>query len=116
MKDWLSVQDYLFDVKDVGDWEGEEELVADRINAIYHALWPLIPEEATVGLIDSLMRDVWDQLRGGEVLLEADEDELIDWAMAHCQQFFEQHGGAADEDDDEDDAAHAEDDFDEEEY
>ncbi len=39
MKDLVNIQDYLFQVADVGDWEGEEEIVADRINAIYHAVW-----------------------------------------------------------------------------
>ena len=28
MKDLLNVQDYLFAIHDVGDWEGEEEQVA----------------------------------------------------------------------------------------
>ncbi len=116
MKDWLSVQDYLFDVRDVGDWEGEEELVADRINAIYHAVWPTIPEDATVALIDRLMRDIWDQLRGSEVMIEADEDELVDWALAHSRQFIEQQGAPSDDEDDEDADDDAEDVIDEEEY
>lgn len=116
MKDWLSVQDYLFDVRDVGDWEGEEELVADRINAIYHAVWPTIPEDASVALIDRLMRDIWDQLRGSEVMIEADEDELVDWALAHSRQFIEQQGAPTDDEDDEDADDDAEDVIDEEEY
>jgi hypothetical protein len=116
MKDWLSVQDYLFDVRDVGDWEGEEELVADRINAIYHAVWPTIPEDASVALIDRLMRDIWDQLRGSEVMIEADEDELVDWALAHSRQFIEQQGAPSDDEDDEDADDDAEDVIDEEEY
>lgn len=116
MKDWLSVQDYLYDVRDVGDWEGEEELVADRINAIYHAVWPIIPEDASVALIDRLMRDIWDQLRGSEVMIEADEDELIDWALAHSRQFIEQQGAPSDDEDDEDADDDAEDVIDEEEY
>jgi hypothetical protein len=115
MKDWLSVQDYLYDVRDVGDWEGEEELVADRINAIYHAVWPLIPDGADVALIDRLMRDIWDQLRGSEVMVEADEDELVDWALAHSRQYIEQQGASSDEDD-EDADDDAEDVIDEEEY
>lgn len=115
MKDWLSVQDYLYDVQDVGDWEGEEELVADRINAIYHAVWPIIPDDADVKLIDRLMRDIWDQLRGSEVMVEADEDELVDWALAHSYQFIEQHGESTDEEDEEADDD-AEDVIDEEEY
>ncbi len=116
MKDWLSVQDYLFDVRDVGDWEGEEELVADRINAIYHAVWPTIPEDASVALIDRLMRDIWDQLRGSEVMIEADEDEVVDWALAHSRQFIEQQGAPSDDEDDEDADDDAEDVIDEEEY
>ena len=114
MKDWLSVQDYLYDVRDVGDWEGEEELVADRINAIYHAVWQQIPDDTEVALIDKLMRDIWDQLRGSLVLIEADEYELIDWALAHTRKVLDK---ALDEDDaDDDDSDTDVDDEEDEEY
>jgi hypothetical protein len=109
MKDLVSIQDYLFSLTDVGDWEGEEELVADRINAIYHAVWLRIPEETPVDLIDQILHSIWDQLRGSTVLLEADEYELIDWAQAYTRKTLSEGG-----DDDEDDADDNDSDTDEE--
>lgn len=114
MKDLVSIQDYLFSLTDVGDWEGDEELVADRINAIYHAVWQQIPEDTEVDLIDKLLRDIWDQLRGSTVLIEADEYELIDWALAHTRKALE---NAVDEEDaDETDSDTDVDDEEDEEY
>ncbi len=103
MKDSISIHDYLFEYDQVGDWEGEEELVADRINAIFHAVWPIIPDETPVVVIDKLLNGLWDQLRGSEVLLDVDEDELIDWAIAHTHQYLEEvsHPDEDAEDDDE---------------
>lgn len=86
MKELLSVQDYLFDVADVGDWEGEEELVADKINAVYHAVWDALPDDISTREIDQLLPAIWDELRGGTILLEAEEDELTDWALAYVRQ------------------------------
>lgn len=112
MKDWLSVQDYLFGLQDVGDWEGDEELVADRMNNIYHAVWETIPADLNVEQINFLMQDIWDQLRGSDALLLADEEELTDWVLIHCRQYYEQCRDAAS---DEEDAASARE-FDEDEY
>lgn len=90
MKDSISIHDYLFDVADIGDWEGEEELVTDKINSVYHSVWQQLPDEITEQQVDTLLPGIWDQLRGGTVLLEADEDELIDWALAFVRQQLEQ--------------------------
>ncbi len=107
MKDSISIHDYLYEQDQVGDWEGEEELVADRINAIFHAVWPIIPDETPVPVIDKLLNGIWDQLRGSEVLLDVDEDELIGWALAHSRQYLEEvrhpDEDAEDDDDVEDD-------------
>jgi hypothetical protein len=86
MKDTISIHDYLFDVADIGDWEGEEELVADKVNAVYHAVWQQLPDDVTTKQVEQLLPGIWEQLRGGTVLLEADEDELIDWALAYVRQ------------------------------
>lgn len=60
MKDLVSIQDYLLSISDVGDWEGEEELVADRINAIYHAVWDKIPDDTDADLIDRVLHEIWE--------------------------------------------------------
>lgn len=95
MKDLLSVQDYLLQVEEVGDWDGEEELVADKFNAIVHVVWDALPDSLTTKQIGQLMPLLWEQLRGDTVLLDADEDELIGWALSHIQQQIEE--GMADD-------------------
>lgn len=95
MKDLLSVQDYLLQVDEVGDWDGEEELVADKLNTIVHVVWDALPDSLTTKQISQLMPQLWEQLRGDTVLLDADEDELIDWALAYIQQQIEE--GMADD-------------------
>ncbi|NRQ43072.1 hypothetical protein HRH59_11000 [Rheinheimera sp. YQF-2] len=90
MKDAISIHDYLFDVADIGDWEGDEELVTDKVNAVYHSVWQALPDDITADQVEHLLPGIWDQLRGGTVLLEADEDELIDWALAYVRQQLEE--------------------------
>ncbi len=90
MKDLVNIQDYLFQVADVGDWEGEEEIVADRINTIYHSVWRRFPDDILPAEIDHLLNAIWNELRGSLVLLEADEDELVDWAISYVNNQLEE--------------------------
>lgn len=95
MKDLLSVQDYLLQVDEIGDWDGEEESVADKFNAIIHTVWDALPDSLSTRQIRELMPQLWEQLRGDTVLVDADEDELIDWALSYIQQQIEE--GTAEE-------------------
>ncbi|MEI5638545.1 MULTISPECIES: hypothetical protein [unclassified Pseudoalteromonas] len=79
MKDMLQVQDYLFSYADVGDWEGEEEVVAERLNELIHHAWNILPEDLDCETIDRLIEGIWQHLRGDLALLEADIEELTDW-------------------------------------
>ncbi len=86
MKDLLSVQDYLLQIDEIGDWDGEEELVADKFNAIVHAIWDALPDSLSSVEINHLMPQLWEQLRGDTVLLDVEQDELISWATSYIQQ------------------------------
>lgn len=101
MKELASVQDYLLSVNDVGDWDGEEEYVADTFNAVIHAVWQALPDDMAAEQIDELMPMLWQQLRGDTVLLDTDEDELIGWAIGFVQQQIDE--GESDELDAQDD-------------
>lgn len=79
MKDLVNIQDYLLGADEVGDWEGEEEVVADKLNELLHHGWSQIPDEMAVETIDTLLNGIWDNLRGSMILLEVDMDELRDW-------------------------------------
>tara|TARA_R110002126_G_scaffold38993_23_gene116074 strand:+ start:3451 stop:3789 length:339 start_codon:yes stop_codon:yes gene_type:complete len=89
MKDLLTVQDYLLNVSEVGDWDGEEELVTDRINSIIHAVWDALPEDLSTEQIEQLMPQLWQQLGSDTVLLDVDEHELIGWALVYMRQQIE---------------------------
>ncbi|MCF7519219.1 MULTISPECIES: hypothetical protein [Pseudoalteromonas] len=79
MKDLLNVQDYLFSIQDVGDWEGEEEVVAERLNELIHIAWDRLPDDLDCESIDEIINGIWEHLRGELALLEAEFEELTDW-------------------------------------
>ncbi|MEZ7278803.1 hypothetical protein LY624_07820 [Pseudoalteromonas sp. N1230-9] len=79
MKDLLNVQDYLFSIQDVGDWEGEEEVVAERLNELIHMAWDRLPDDLDCESIDEIINGIWEHLRGELALLEAEFEELTDW-------------------------------------
>ncbi|MEL7309119.1 MAG: hypothetical protein AAGK05_15460 [Pseudomonadota bacterium] len=79
MKDLLNVQDYLFAIADVGDWEGEEEVVAERLNDLIHMAWDRLPDDIDCESIDEIINGIWEHLRGDLALIEADFEELTDW-------------------------------------
>ncbi len=79
MKDLVNIQDYLVTRDEVGDWEGEEELVADKLNDLFHYGWSKIPDEMDVETINTLLTGIWDKLRGSTALIDVDMDELFDW-------------------------------------
>lgn len=79
MKDLLSVQDYLFSIVDVGDWEGEEELVCERLNELIHHAWERLPDDLSCDQIDTIITGIWEHLRGDLALIDAELEELLDW-------------------------------------
>jgi predicted Zn-dependent protease with MMP-like domain len=79
MKDLLNVQDYLFAIADVGDWEGEEEVVAERLNDLIHMAWDRLPDDLDCESIDEIINGIWEHLRGDLALIEADFEVLTDW-------------------------------------
>lgn len=81
MKDLLNVQDYLFAVQDVGDWEGDEELVAETLNDLIHMAWDRLPDDLDCDSIDEIINGIWEHLRGDMAVIEADFEELVDWSI-----------------------------------
>ncbi|MGO2010331.1 MAG: hypothetical protein ACTJH9_01100 [Pseudoalteromonas sp.] len=79
MKDLLNVQDYLFGNTDVGDWEGDEEHVAETLNDLIHIAWDRLPDDLGTELIDEIINGIWEHLRGDMALVEAEFEELTDW-------------------------------------
>ena len=81
MKDLLNVQDYLFAVQDVGDWEGEEEHVAETLNDLIHMAWDRLPDDLDCDSIDEIINGIWEHLRVDMAVIETDFEELVDWSI-----------------------------------
>lgn len=79
MKEFIVIHDYLVSESVVGDWDGQEELVAERINEIYHCLYDLAEEDITPEVLEPLLALVWDTWIGQEALVEIESEDIYDW-------------------------------------
>jgi hypothetical protein len=85
MKDLVNIQDFLVDASEVGDWEGDEELIADNLNELLHYCWDLIPQDMDADKIEQALNGIWDNLRGDTVLLDVEMDQLQDWVETYLR-------------------------------
>lgn len=86
MKEFIDLRDYLFSVSDVGDWEGEEEAVADKLNEMLHLAWALIPDDTPSDTIEHILNGIWEEFRGETVIVETELDDLLVWTEQYIQQ------------------------------
>ena len=85
MKEIVVIHDYLVSEEVVGDWEGQEELVAERINEIYHTLYDKAEEDIEPSVLIVLLELVWDTWIGHDALPDLETDDIYDW----CQNVLE---------------------------
>lgn len=85
MKEIVVIHDYLVSEAVVGDWEGQEELVAERMNEIYHTLYSQAEEDIEPSVLIALLELVWDTWIGQDVLPDLETDDIYDW----CQNVLE---------------------------
>jgi len=90
MKELVVVHDFLVSEAVVGDWEGQEEDVAEKMNEIYHTLYDLAEEDISVEVLTQLLDLVWDTWIGQEVLPDLETDDIYDWCR-HVLENREQH-------------------------
>ena len=91
MKEFVVIHDFLVSEAVVGDWDGQEEEVAERINEIYHTLYQLAEEDIAVDVLNQLLDLVWDTWIGQEdVLPDLETDDIYDWCR-HVLDNREQH-------------------------
>lgn len=79
MKELVVIHDFLVSEQVVGDWEGQEELVAEKLNEIYHTLYDLAELDIDVETLSQLLELVWENWIGQEVLPELETDDIYDW-------------------------------------
>ena len=79
MKEFVVIHDYLVSEEIVGDWDGEEETVAEKINEIYHTFYDLAEEDIETEVLEQLLALIWDNWIGLEELPDIDSDDIYDW-------------------------------------
>ncbi len=90
MKEFVDVHDFLVSEAVVGDWDGEEELVAERLNEIFHVLYDMAEEDIETEILERLLTMVWHHWIGHPELPELETDEILDWCQ-HVLQNREQY-------------------------
>lgn len=79
MKEFIIIHDYLVSEAVVGDWDGDEEIVAERINELYHTLYDLAEEDIASKELDSLLALVWETWIGQDTLPDLESEDIYDW-------------------------------------
>lgn len=86
MKDLIDVRDFLVGEELVGDWNGQEEEVTDRINSLIHHAFQLLPDDATNYLAEQVFDELWAAVAGQDFVIEAELDELESWLETFVRQ------------------------------
>jgi len=92
VKEFVVIHDYLVSEAVVGDWDGNEELVAERINEIYHMIYDLAEEDIETEELENLLALVWDNWIGQDALPELESDDIHDWCrhvLENREQYLE---------------------------
>jgi hypothetical protein len=79
MKEFVVIHDFLVSEAVVGDWDGQEELVAERLNEIYHTLYDLAEEDIDTEELTALLEKVWHIWIGQDELADLETDDIYDW-------------------------------------
>jgi DNA-binding ferritin-like protein (Dps family) len=90
MKEFVVIHDYLVTQEIVGDWDGQEEDVAENMNEIYHTMYDLASEDIETEVLEQLLALIWDTWIGQEEIADIGTDDIYDWCK-HVLDNPEQH-------------------------
>jgi len=90
MKEFVDIHDYLVTEAIVGDWDGDEEVVAERVNEFYHTLYDLAEEDIETEILERLLALIWDAWIGQDELPDLESEDIYDWCR-HVLENREQH-------------------------
>ena len=79
MKEFVVIHDYLVAESIVGDWDGQEEQVTERMNEINHTLYELAEEDIEPEVLNQLLELVWETWIGQDVLPDLETDDIYEW-------------------------------------
>lgn len=86
MKDLIDVHDYIIGQELVGDWDGQEEEVTDRINSMIHQAFNMLPDDVDAFTVEKLFDELWAAVAGQDFVIEAEYDELESWLDTFVRQ------------------------------
>ncbi|GAA6204371.1 MULTISPECIES: hypothetical protein [Thalassotalea] len=81
MKEFVVIHDFLVSEAVVGDWDGQEELVAENLNEIYHTLYDYAEEDIEPEVLNQLLALVWENWIGQDALAEIESSDISDWCQ-----------------------------------
>jgi len=87
MYEHLDINEFLFDITQVGEWEGEEEIAAENINRVYHRLFETVNEDTDLELFRDMLEAIWPYWQHQPGLVDLD-DELIEHFIAFLIEEF----------------------------
>ncbi|MFQ3209418.1 MAG: DNA-binding ferritin-like protein (Dps family) [Colwellia sp.] len=90
MKEFVVIHDYLVTQEIVGDWDGQEEDVAENMNEFYHTMYDLASEDIETEVLEQLLALIWDTWIGQEEIADIATDDIYDWCK-HVLDNPEQH-------------------------
>jgi DNA-binding ferritin-like protein (Dps family) len=79
MKEFVVIHDYLVTQEIVGDWDGQEEDVAENMNEFYHTMYDLASEDIETEVLEQLLALIWDTWIGQEEIADIATDDIYDW-------------------------------------
>lgn len=90
MKELIDVRDFLIGIELVGDWDGEEEEVTERINALIYQAYDLMPDDVTLDRATEIFDGLWAAVAGQEFIIENELDELESWLVSFVNQTIDE--------------------------
>ena len=90
MKEFVVIHDYLVTEAIVGDWDGQEEQVVEKINEFYHTFYDLAEEDIETEVLEQLLALIWDTWIGQDELPDLASEDIYDWCR-HVLENRDQH-------------------------
>ncbi|GAA0288084.1 hypothetical protein [Psychrosphaera haliotis] len=86
MKEFIDVRDFLVGIEIVGDWDGDEEEVVERINEMVYQAYGMLPDHTTPLMAEKLFDELWEAVAGQDFVIENELDELESWLTSFVVQ------------------------------
>lgn len=86
MKELIDVRDFLIGIELVGDWDGEEEEVTERINELIYQTYNMLPDEIDSETANQIFDELWAAVAGQDFIIESEISELESWLVSFISQ------------------------------